>query len=192
MQCHKHQAPTCTESDYEESIGFSDYDIARRIIKQCDTQFRSPTPPTFPDFVARPQQSQQWTLHEGQSDDIESDNMTSETKEDQTRQATAMEMTAVIFADLATLPHALLMIFTDMLLPIIPQIGDYSCLICGDLACRPILLDCVHRFCIRCLVKMQKRGQDPCPACRAPVVMKASKGKVAYVSSDGEHWHRTA
>lgn len=27
----------------------------------------------------------------------------------------------------------------------------------------------------RCLVKMQKRGQDHCPCCRAPVVLKADR-----------------
>ena len=37
------------------------------------------------------------------------------------------------------------------------------------------MLDCGHRFCVRCLVKMQQRAQNACPACRAPVVMKANK-----------------
>ena len=93
------------------------------------------------------------------------------------RTAQSNEMSSLIFVGLTTLPHALLTMFTDILLPIIPQIDDYSCIICGDIAWRPIALDCGHRFCVRCLVKMQKRGQDACPACRAPVVLKASKGK---------------
>lgn len=86
-------------------------------------------------------------------------------------------MSSLIFVGLTTLPHALLTMFTDILLPIVPQIDDYSCIICSDIAWRPIALDCGHRFCVRCLVKMQKRGQDACPACRAPVVLKASKGE---------------
>lgn len=88
------------------------------------------------------------------------------------------EMTSLIFVGLTTLPHVLLAVFTNTLLPIIPQIEDYACLICGDIAWRPIALNCGHRFCVRCLVKMQKRDQDACPACRAPVVLQANKGEL--------------
>ncbi|KAH8926288.1 hypothetical protein BT69DRAFT_1348111 [Atractiella rhizophila] len=72
------------------------------------------------------------------------------------------------------LPHILLSSITSQLLPVIPALDDYSCPICGDIAFKPIRLDCRHLFCLRCLVKMQKRGQDACPACRAPVVMRAT------------------
>lgn len=46
-----------------------------------------------------------------------------------------------------SLPHILLSTFTSTLLPIIPSIEDYECLICGDLAFKPIRLNCGHRFC---------------------------------------------
>lgn len=75
-----------------------------------------------------------------------------------------------------SLPHLLLASFTTTLLPVIPAIEDYDCGICGDVAFKPIRLDCGHRFCVRCLAKMQKRRQDPCPMCRSPVVMRASGG----------------
>ncbi|KAM0786898.1 hypothetical protein ACM66B_002322 [Microbotryomycetes sp. NB124-2] len=73
-----------------------------------------------------------------------------------------------------SLPHVLLSTFTTTLLPVIPQIEDYECSICGEVAYKPIRLECGHKFCVRCLVKMQKRGQDSCPQCRAPVVLRAN------------------
>lgn len=77
-----------------------------------------------------------------------------------------------------SLPHLLLSSFTTTLLPVIPCIDDYDCGICGDVAFKPIRLECGHRFCVRCLAKMQKRKQDPCPMCRSPVVMRASGGEL--------------
>ncbi|GAA5981690.1 hypothetical protein JCM5350_000456 [Sporobolomyces pararoseus] len=73
-----------------------------------------------------------------------------------------------------SLPHILLSTFTSTLLPIIPQLEDYECSICGDVAFKPIRLGCGHKFCVRCLVKMQKRGQDNCPQCRSAVVLRAN------------------
>ncbi|GAA93828.1 uncharacterized protein L969DRAFT_84727 [Mixia osmundae IAM 14324] len=74
----------------------------------------------------------------------------------------------------ASLPHILLSTFTTTLLPVIPSLEDYTCVICGDVAFKPIKLDCGHRFCVRDLVKMQKFDQDKCPTCRAPVVLRAN------------------
>ncbi|GAA5973024.1 hypothetical protein JCM11641_000368 [Rhodosporidiobolus odoratus] len=73
-----------------------------------------------------------------------------------------------------SLPHILLSTFTTTLLPIIPALEDYECSICGDVAFKPIRLGCGHKFCVRCLVKMQKRGQDSCPQCRSAVVLRAN------------------
>ncbi|GJN93259.1 hypothetical protein Rhopal_006306-T1 [Rhodotorula paludigena] len=73
-----------------------------------------------------------------------------------------------------SLPHVLLSTFTTTLLPIIPSLEDYECSICGDVAFKPIRLNCGHKFCVRCLVKMQKRGQDNCPQCRSAVVLRAN------------------
>jgi len=80
----------------------------------------------------------------------------------------------LILPGLPSLPHILLSLFTTTLIPILPSIDDFSCLICSDVAYMPIRLDCGHHFCLRCLVKMQKRAQDACPACRSAVVMKAN------------------
>ncbi|GAA5938374.1 hypothetical protein JCM1841_006722 [Sporobolomyces salmonicolor] len=77
-----------------------------------------------------------------------------------------------------SLPHILLSTFTNTLLPIIPQLEDYECSICGDVAFKPIRLSCGHKFCVRCLVKMQKRGQDNCPQCRSAVVLRANAGNL--------------
>ncbi|RPD52717.1 hypothetical protein L226DRAFT_550861 [Lentinus tigrinus ALCF2SS1-7] len=69
---------------------------------------------------------------------------------------------------------------TETLLPIIPHIDDYSCVICTSLAFKPIRLRCSHLFCVRCLVKLQKRGEQHCPMCRAPTVLSADRSNVDW------------
>jgi len=68
----------------------------------------------------------------------------------------------------------------ENILPIIPHIDDYACLICTSIAFKPIRLSCGHLFCVRCLVKMQKRGQGHCPMCRAPTVLSADRSNVDW------------
>ncbi|KAG8882728.1 hypothetical protein FRB97_007868 [Tulasnella sp. 331] len=80
-----------------------------------------------------------------------------------------------------TLPHAILLTMTQTLLPIIPSIDDYQCLICTSIAFKPIRLACGHLFCVRCLVKMQRKGSPEygnCPLCRAPTVFQADRSNL--------------
>lgn len=59
-----------------------------------------------------------------------------------------------------SLPHVLLASLTDTLLPILPSLDDYMCLICTSIAFKPIRLNCSHLFCVRyvCfLVQYQER-----------------------------------
>ncbi|KAJ7122302.1 hypothetical protein C8R44DRAFT_876601 [Mycena epipterygia] len=44
----------------------------------------------------------------------------------------------------------------------------------------PIRLSCGHLFCVRCLVKMQKRGNGSCPMCRTPCVLQADRSNVDW------------
>ncbi|KAK1673034.1 SPX domain-containing protein [Colletotrichum godetiae] len=60
------------------------------------------------------------------------------------------------------------------LVSVVPQISDYLCPICFAIAYRPVRLACQHVFCIRCIVKIQRRKENHCPLCRADTVMKAS------------------
>ncbi|GKT72272.1 RING-14 protein [Colletotrichum tofieldiae] len=60
------------------------------------------------------------------------------------------------------------------LVSVVPQISDYMCPICFAIAYRPVRLACQHVFCIRCIVKIQRRNEKHCPLCRADTVMKAS------------------
>jgi hypothetical protein len=76
---------------------------------------------------------------------------------------------------LQTLPQTLVQAVGEILLPIVPHVDDYSCAICTSIAFKPIRLSCSHLFCVRCLVKMQKRGQDNCAMCRAPTVAIANR-----------------
>ncbi|KAF6761736.1 RING-14 protein [Ephemerocybe angulata] len=87
-----------------------------------------------------------------------------------------------LFSRLTTtsLPRTLVQAIGETLLPIIPHVDDYACLICTSIAFKPIRLNCGHLFCVRCLVKMQKRGQADCPLCRAPVVLSANKSNVDW------------
>ncbi|OAX41840.1 hypothetical protein K503DRAFT_734845 [Rhizopogon vinicolor AM-OR11-026] len=79
-----------------------------------------------------------------------------------------------------SLPRLLVQAIGEILLPIVPHVDDYSCLICTSLAFKPIRLSCGHLFCVRCLVKLQKRGKANCPMCRAPTVLKADRSNVDY------------
>ncbi|KZP27710.1 hypothetical protein FIBSPDRAFT_917852 [Athelia psychrophila] len=79
-----------------------------------------------------------------------------------------------------SLPRILVQAIGETLLPIIPHVDDYACLICTSIAFKPIRLFCGHLFCVRCLVKMQKRGQGDCPMCRAPTVITADRSNVDW------------
>ncbi|RXG41213.1 hypothetical protein VDGE_09419 [Verticillium dahliae] len=60
------------------------------------------------------------------------------------------------------------------LVSVVPQLNDYLCPVCFAIAYRPVRLACQHIFCIRCIVKIQRRREKHCPLCRADVVMDAS------------------
>ncbi|KAI0056140.1 hypothetical protein BV25DRAFT_1995787 [Artomyces pyxidatus] len=86
----------------------------------------------------------------------------------------------VIPGAIAALQHTLVQAVNETLLPIIPQVDDYACLICTSIAFMPIRLVCGHLFCVRCLVKMQKRGKGNCPMCRAQTVLQADRTNVDW------------
>lgn len=56
----------------------------------------------------------------------------------------------------------------------VPQLNDYLCPVCFAIAYRPVRLACQHIFCIRCIVKIQRRRERNCPLCRADVVLDAT------------------
>ena len=67
---------------------------------------------------------------------------------------------------------------SQQLVTVVPQLNDYLCPVCFCVAYRPVRLHCRHVFCIRCIVKIQRRNEKYCPLCRADVVMSASAGKI--------------
>ncbi|KAF8548629.1 hypothetical protein OG21DRAFT_705547 [Imleria badia] len=79
-----------------------------------------------------------------------------------------------------SLPRLLVQAIGEVLLPIVPHIDDYACLICTSIAFKPVRLCCGHFFCVRCLVKLQKRRMTNCPMCRAPTVLQANASNVDY------------
>lgn len=60
------------------------------------------------------------------------------------------------------------------LVAVVPQLSDYLCPICFSIAFRPIRLSCHHVFCIRCVVKLQRRREKHCPLCRSNTIMTAT------------------
>ncbi|KAF9942903.1 hypothetical protein BGZ67_009361 [Mortierella alpina] len=54
----------------------------------------------------------------------------------------------------------------NQLVSIIPQPDDYACPICMSVAWKPIRLNCSHVFCVRCLIKAQRKKMIHCPICR--------------------------
>lgn len=87
-----------------------------------------------------------------------------------------------------SLPHVLLASLTDTLLPILPSLDDYACLICMSIAFKPIRLSCGHLFCVRCLVKMQQRSKENCPLCRSQTVLLADKRECCVDSGRSTSW----
>ncbi|KAI5477643.1 zinc finger, RING-type protein [Pseudohyphozyma bogoriensis] len=132
-------------------------EAARKILKKHDKRTALTASLGFPQFIAA---ASSLTSSEGA--------LTARTPASNTR------IRVLNLPGFPSLPHQLLSTLTSTLLPVIPQIEEYECAICGDLAFKPIRLDCGHKFCVRCLVKMQKRGQDHCPQCRSPVVLRAT------------------
>ena len=63
---------------------------------------------------------------------------------------------------------------SQQLLSIFPHLSDHSCPICLGITWKPIRLRCDHVFCIRCLVVMQREGQNHCPLCRQECVLEAN------------------
>ncbi|KZT25579.1 hypothetical protein NEOLEDRAFT_1162727, partial [Neolentinus lepideus HHB14362 ss-1] len=85
-----------------------------------------------------------------------------------------------LYGSVSSLPRVLVQAIGETLLPVVPHVDDYACLICTSIAFKPIRLKCGHLFCVRCLVKMQKRGKGDCPICRAPTVLVADRSNVDW------------
>ncbi|KAI8097179.1 SPX domain-containing protein [Halteromyces radiatus] len=73
-----------------------------------------------------------------------------------------------------TLAKLLCAAIVEKITTIIPQPDDYSCPVCMSIAWRPIRLVCGHVFCVRCLIKAQKKHMDSCPMCRHPTAVQTA------------------
>ncbi|RCK64906.1 Transcriptional regulator of yeast-form-adherence 3 [Candida viswanathii] len=72
-----------------------------------------------------------------------------------------------IFMSGKSLAQSICYIVQESVINVIPQLDDYSCPICMEIAYKPIRLSCGHLFCVRCLVKLKKDDKTSCPLCRA-------------------------
>ncbi|EGF98445.1 uncharacterized protein MELLADRAFT_95687 [Melampsora larici-populina 98AG31] len=62
-------------------------------------------------------------------------------------------------------------VLSERLVEVVPILENYECPICREIAYKPVKMNCGHRFCVRCLVKLQKSSEDRCPVCRQCVVL---------------------
>ncbi|KAJ2891539.1 hypothetical protein GGI21_005832 [Coemansia aciculifera] len=69
--------------------------------------------------------------------------------------------------DTTTLTRALIFTVYTELVGIVPQINDYMCPMCLNIAWRPLRLECSHVFCSRCVVKASRCRMFNCPVCRS-------------------------
>ncbi len=65
------------------------------------------------------------------------------------------------------LSRHLIQIVQEQFLAIVPQTSDYECVLCMEIAYKPIRLKCSHRFCHACLLKAQQAKRFDCPLCRS-------------------------
>lgn len=73
-----------------------------------------------------------------------------------------------IFITGSSLAQSICYVMQTSVLTLIPQLDDYTCLICTSVAFKPIRLLCSHMFCVRCLVKLKQQNKNNCPICRSP------------------------
>ncbi|KAI7363279.1 hypothetical protein KC354_g6608 [Hortaea werneckii] len=75
---------------------------------------------------------------------------------------------------------------TSKILGIVPQIDDWTCPVCLEMAWRPVSLGCCRAlYCIRCIIRMQDDKTQRCPACNAEgTVMKADARNLDFEAMD--------
>ncbi|KAJ2614585.1 hypothetical protein EV177_001985 [Coemansia sp. RSA 1804] len=73
----------------------------------------------------------------------------------------------IVNIDATSLTKALIYTVYNDLVGVVPQINDYLCPMCLNIAWRPLRLDCGHVFCSRCVVKASRRRIFDCPLCRS-------------------------
>jgi len=58
-------------------------------------------------------------------------------------------------------------VMNKQLSTITPQIEDHTCPVCTFIYWKPIRLCCGHVFCVRCLIKSERKKMRNCPICRS-------------------------
>ncbi|KAG8630247.1 hypothetical protein KVT40_001866 [Elsinoe batatas] len=62
---------------------------------------------------------------------------------------------------------------------VVPQLDDYLCPVCTELAWKPIKLGCCNAtFCIRCVIQLQRSDELRCPMCRSESVPAADSSRI--------------
>lgn len=75
-------------------------------------------------------------------------------------------------------PYTMEQIISTNIVTILPQVDDYLCPICFQLAYKPIRLSCSHFFCLRCMIKLQRNNEPKCPICREQNVLLADETNI--------------
>lgn len=70
-------------------------------------------------------------------------------------------------------------------LPIVPQLDDWTCPVCYAMAWRPVNLGCCRSvYCIRCIIKLQDDGMRRCPCCNKETVLSADGRNIDFPTMD--------
>lgn len=113
---------------------FANAEAARKILKKHAKRTALPFPVTRPDVPAKTSQAESQLAPLIRSEQPG---------------ASAADILTLIPTATTSLPHLLVQAIGETLLPIIPHLDDYSCLICTSIAFKPIRLTCGHLFCVR-------------------------------------------
>ena len=70
---------------------------------------------------------------------------------------------------------------SDQLMPLVPQLQDYLCTICNNIASYPMKSGCGHITCSRCINKMLRKNMVCCPICRADITAKKNARKYFFL-----------
>ncbi|TKA24217.1 hypothetical protein B0A50_05981 [Salinomyces thailandicus] len=84
-----------------------------------------------------------------------------------------------------TIAHDMYSEITSKILGIVPQLDDWSCPVCLEMAWRPVSLGCCRAlYCIRCIIRLQDDETKRCPACNAETVLKADARNLNFEAMD--------
>ena len=93
--------------------------------------------------------------------------------------SSASKLSAGGFAD--SIARDLHLEIQSKVLAVVPQLDDWNCPVCYQMAWRPVNLGCCRSvFCSWCIIKMQDKHMERCPTCNAETVLRADGSHIDF------------